>query len=66
VEVDFILLGQAPGEEVHHGEEGLEAIAPEASPRVEGGAVPVPACEVEAVVAAQGVPINLTNKGDTL
>ena len=57
MEVDFILPVQVLGEEVR-GEEDLEAFDLEASPRVEAEVVPVHGCEAEAVVAAQGAPIN--------
>jgi len=57
VGIDFILPVQVPGEVVR-GEEDLEAFAQEVSPQVEGEAVLVRECEVEAVAAAQDALIN--------
>jgi hypothetical protein len=57
VGIDFIHPVQVLGGEVP-GEEDLEALAPEAFPRIEVEAVPVRECEGEAVVAAQDAPIN--------
>src|SRR5918993_4133120 len=57
VGLDFILPARGTGEEVP-GEEGFRPFLPEASPRVEAEVFRVRACEVEAVVGAQDVPIN--------
>src|SRR5688500_8851358 len=54
---DFILLARGIGEEVP-GEEAFQPFLPEVSPRIEAEVFRVRACEVEAVVVAQGVPIN--------
>ena len=54
---DFILPAQDTGEEVP-GEEAFQPFLPEVSPRIEAEVFRVRACEVEAVVVAQGVPIN--------